>query len=125
MVIPALGLIKLSFVFFFRRIFHVGHRNSTFNIVSLTIAVATVLWTLAFFFWFLLSCASNFAGRWTSHKANVAACTTDDMSDLALAISDVITDIFIYLLPIPMVFRLQMKTSRKLTVLAVFALGSA
>ncbi|KAF7932852.1 uncharacterized protein EAE98_004151 [Botrytis deweyae] len=123
MQILSMGFTKLSFIFFFRRIFLTGHR-SHFSIVSACILMVVVLWCLAFFFWFLLSCGNKFATRWTTINTLHHNCPSDIQSDLALAISDFLTDVMILGLPIPMVLRLQMSTGRKVAVLAVFGLGS-
>jgi hypothetical protein len=103
MQIISMGFVKLSFVFFFRRIFVVGKARSRFHVISLLVAITTGLWCIAFFLWFLFSCRSHFAARWTTIKTLGTYCPTDDMSDLALAISDMITDVMVLSLPIPMV----------------------
>ena len=124
LLIPALGCIKLSFIFFFRRVFNVKPGRGIFNLATFGVAAVIVAWTIAFWFWFLLSCAPHLAARWVSHEANNAACRTDEESDLALAISDVITDFMILLLPVPLILRLQMDLKRKLVILGIFVLGS-
>ena len=124
MQITSMGMIKLSFIFFFRRIFVIGQKGNVFNYVSMGGVVAIVLWALAFFFWFLLSCGNQFAERWTTVNTLHHTCPTDIESDLALAISDFLTDVFIMFLPVPMVLQLHMKASRKFAVLCVFALGA-
>lgn len=98
-----MGLIKLSFVFFFRRIFVTGKPKSRFAIISLMVITVVILWVAAFFLWFLLSCGNNFAARWTTIRTLHAVCVTDIKSDLALAISDFLTDVMIMALPVPMV----------------------
>ncbi|APA12130.1 hypothetical protein sscle_09g069000 [Sclerotinia sclerotiorum 1980 UF-70] len=123
MQIMSMGFTKLSFIFFFRRIF-VTSRRSLFSMVSACVLILVVLWCLAFFLWFLLSCGNKFATRWTTINTLHHNCPSDIKSDLALAISDFLTDVMILGLPIPMVLRLQMSTSRKFAVLAVFGLGA-
>lgn len=102
MQILAMGFIKLSFVFFFRRIFVTGGSN-VFRIISMAVISIIVAWMTAFFFWFLFSCGTNFSSRWTTVRTLHAHCPTDIESDLALAISDFLTDVFVLTLPIPMV----------------------
>jgi hypothetical protein len=51
----------------------------------------------------MFSCGSSFTARWTTVRTLHAECPTDIKSDLALAISDFITDVMIMALPIPMV----------------------
>ena len=124
MQIVAMGLTKLSFVFFFRRIFLGNSRKGPFGITSMVTIVIISIWCSAFFFWFLLSCATNFTARWDTVAELHAFCPSDIKSDLALAISDVATDLLVILLPVPMVLKLRMPPKRKLLILAVFALGA-
>ena len=116
--------------------------KSYFAIISLSLVILVIIWATAFFLWFLFSCGNDFAARWTSVQALHTVCTTDIKSDLALAISDFLTDVMIMALPVPMVsfhtfisdiqwglmngqvLKLHMSTSRKVAVLAVFALGA-
>ena len=142
MQILSMGFTKLSFVFFYRSIFVTGNKITHFATISLGLIVLVILWAGAFFLWFLFSCGSDFAARWTSIRSLHTVCTTDIKSDLALAISDFLTDVMIMALPVPMVsfqsflsgsqcilvigqvLRLHMSTSRKVGVLAVFGLGT-
>ena len=119
-----MGFTKLSFVFFFRRIFVTGGSRHKFDIVSIGAIIILVLWVLAFFLWFLFSCASDFTARWRTVNSLRDSCPTDIQSDLALAVSDVVTDVMVLFLPVPAVLSLHMSLQRKLMVLAIFALGT-
>jgi len=123
MQILSMGFTKLSFVFFFRRIFLTGKPKSIFRFISTVVIITVIVWVTTFFFWFLLSCGTHFSSRWTTMHTLHRMCPSDDRSDFALAISDFITDVFILTLPIPMVWQLHMNTNRKVAVLAVFGLG--
>ena len=103
MQILSMGFTKLSFVFFFRRIFVTGKLKSRFAMISHIVIVLVILWATAFFLWFLFSCGHDFVARWTTIRTLHAVCVTDIRSDLALAISDFLTDVMIMALPIPMV----------------------
>ena len=102
MQILAMGFIKLSFVFFFRRIFITGGSN-VFHVISSAVILTITIWMLSFFFWFFFSCGTNFSSRWTTVRTLHTDCPTDIKSDLALAISDFLTDVLVLTLPIPMV----------------------
>ncbi len=103
MQILSMGFTKLSFVFFFRRIFITGQSRSAFAMTSLVVVAVVMVWATGFFLWFMFSCGSSFTARWTTVRTLHAECPTDIKSDLALAISDFITDVMIMALPIPMV----------------------
>jgi hypothetical protein len=124
MSIPGIGLTKLSFVYFFRRIFMANRTKSTFGNISSIVIVLLLLWASAFFFWTLFACAHGFSARWSTVAEFHAVCPSSIKSVLALAISDVLTDFMVLILPVPMVLQLRMTARRKLLVLAVFALGT-
>ena len=121
LMIPANGLIKLSAVFLYRRIF-VVNTGSTFGILTLAVAVLCGLWTVAFEFATIFGCGLNVDYAWST-LGDIASCNTNMRLD-ALMISDLLTDIIVWLLPIPMVWSLNMKASRKLSITVVFMLAA-
>jgi hypothetical protein len=122
LMIPANGLIKLSAVFLYRRIFMVSN-GSVFGMVSLATAVICALWTVAFEFATIFGCGLNVDYAWQP-LIYIASCNTNMRLD-ALMISDLITDLLVWMLPIPMVWSLKMKTSRKMSISAIFLLAAA
>jgi len=120
--IPAIGFTKLSFVFFFRRIFLAGG-SKTFNIISLSLIILLCVWMTAFFFFFVFVCGTKFFARWGSLRQFRTYCPADIPSEKGLAISDFLTDLFVLVLPIPMVLQLRLDGKRKIAVLFVFGLG--
>lgn len=102
----ALGCIKLSFVFFYRRIFNVrGHQGhgTLFNIISMSFIVLISVWMVGFFFAMLFTCPGHPAAYWASMKANPRYCWDTTNFLLAYCFSDLITDLCVLLLPIPSV----------------------
>ena len=95
----ALGLLKLSVIFFYRRIF----RGSVFNIISqLTIGIV-ILWILAFTITIAAACGTHFAANWASLLTLKEECVDTFRMLLAYSISDVIVDLVIIVMPIPLV----------------------
>ncbi|CAD6448222.1 233e18dd-bbc7-4aaf-9392-5be7a1c50f53 [Sclerotinia trifoliorum] len=121
--IPALGLVKLSLILFYRRVFT---RNAAprFNIVTWFMILIILLWTLSFFFSILFICGLDFAAYWTSTVVEKAHCVDTDRLHNAFAISDVVTDFVIICLPVPMIFGLHLTVARKIGILAIFSLGA-
>ncbi|KAJ8070211.1 hypothetical protein OCU04_000597 [Sclerotinia nivalis] len=121
--IPALGLVKLSLILFYRRVFT---RNAAprFNIVTWFMILIILLWTLSFFFSILFICGSDFAAYWTSTIVEKAHCVDTDLLHNAFAVSDVVTDFVIICLPVPMIFGLHLTVARKIGILAIFSLGA-
>ena len=99
-MIPANGLIKLSAVLFYRRIFVVNKRTTFDHITKASVAVV-ILWTVAFFLATIFGCGKHFTYPW-SPLIDIGKCNTNMRLD-ALMISDLITDILVWLLPIPVV----------------------
>ena len=121
--VPALGLIKLSFILFYRRIFTKGAAWK-FNWVTWSMLAIITAWTIAFFFAILFICGTDFSAYWTSTKVEAANCTETSMLHNAFAISDVVIDVIIIVLPLPMVWRLHLTPGRKLGLIGIFMLGA-
>lgn len=102
MQVLQLGLVKLSFVFLFRRIFSTSKFNS-FGVVNTVMVVLIILWTVAFFFGFLFACRGNFAAWWISLKTFRTRCIAIKPFENGFALSDFIMDLIILLMPVPMV----------------------
>ena len=101
----------------------------------------TITWTVAFFFAFLFLCGSHPQSYWTSAKVELQKCVkTQELHD-ALVISDMILDIIIISMSIPVVsvpirpstlrplimlqvWRSKMSRWKKLAVAGMFVFGS-
>ena len=95
----AFGTVKLSVIFLYRRIF----RGTLFDICSKFMIGLVTVWTLGFFFTILFQCGSNFWALW-SNLFNFLSYCLDDVVYLEVnSISDIITDVLILVIPIPMV----------------------
>lgn len=113
------GIIKLSVILLYRRLF-VGR---LFNRYSLALCVVIALWSLSFFFAFAFQCGTDIANWWTSPATIKAYCDNTNAVILGLVISDVLTDVMILLIPIPIIWKLQMSTKNKIGLTGVFLLG--
>ncbi len=113
------GIIKLSVLLLYRRLF-VG---PIFHRYSLAMCVVIVLWSLSFFFAFAFECGTDIAHSWTSVTTIKAYCDNTNALTLGFVVSDVITDFMILIIPLPIVWRLQMSTAHKIGLTGVFLLG--
>ena len=104
--------IKLSVLFFFRRIFGT---NKTFRFVTNALIVLITLWGIIFLFTDVFICGAE------SHLGH--PCAANEWVSLWFAITDVIGDLLILPLPYPMIRRLQMDRREKIGIAAVFMLG--
>ncbi|QSZ30119.1 hypothetical protein DSL72_004639 [Monilinia vaccinii-corymbosi] len=121
--IPALGFVKLSLIFFYRRVF-TRDAAPRFNVVTWLMIGIIIIWTLAFFFAILFVCGTDFSAYWTSTIVERDNCVDTDKLHNAFAMSDVATDFVIISLPVPMIFGLHLTIARKIGILAVFSLGA-
>ncbi|KAI4274744.1 MAG: hypothetical protein LQ337_003715 [Flavoplaca oasis] len=122
-MVPAYGFIKLSVIYFYRRIFVKGFPDSRFNIVTHVTSVIVVIWTIVFFFLEIFKRGSYIPDNWgplIKAKQGINGAVLNN----GLFISDFITDLWIVLLPIPLIVRLNMSRTKKLTVVGVLLLGA-
>ncbi|KAB8216240.1 hypothetical protein BDV33DRAFT_157672 [Aspergillus novoparasiticus] len=108
--------IKISILLLYRRIFTV--RN--FRIASLITGGLVMSWCLAVFITVLLQCRP-IALNW--NKTLEGTCIDPKQFFFGNAISNLLIDVVILALPIPMVLQLQLRLSQKLTILGIFLLG--
>ncbi|KAI0869413.1 hypothetical protein GGS24DRAFT_478871 [Hypoxylon argillaceum] len=119
--ISALGPTKLSVLLFYRRVFGVEKR--CFNIMSITLMTLVTIWTIGFFFTNIFS-YTPVSDFWTkppgeSHRS------FDHVTEMfnAQCFADMTLDIFIVILPLPQIWKLQMPTRVKVQVSSIFLLG--
>lgn len=122
--ILCIGLVKLSFLFFFRRIF-VTQKTTVYNWTSIALIVIITLWTVMFAAMFLAGCGGHFDAHWISPTVFKQYCVYDLPTLEGLAISDFLTDLIVLSFPIFPVVRLHTSITRKLAILAVFAIALA
>ncbi|KAG9235552.1 hypothetical protein BJ875DRAFT_421775 [Amylocarpus encephaloides] len=118
----ALGCIKLSFIFFYRRIFNVGPTKSVFNIVSLASIALIIVWMFGFFLAVMLFCPGHVEAYWGPTERQYCWKTTKYF--FAYTWSDVGTDFLVLLMPLPSVLKLHIPTGKKVAIVGIFGLGA-
>ena len=96
------GFIKLSIAFFYRRLFVIA-RGTWFDWATKISITVVILWTISFFFGFMFSCGTHFSAAWGSLEDDAKYCGAALNLDNAFVVSDLITDIMILCLPLPVV----------------------
>ncbi|KAK4210370.1 hypothetical protein QBC37DRAFT_377085 [Rhypophila decipiens] len=119
----ALGFIKLSILIFYFRIFAVCRGSATYTLLAAFTALAGT-WTVAFFFAELFQCGTNIWALTSSSWDTMNYCHGTSNIDFSLALTDFITDVVIFLVPIPLIWRINLSSGNKLAVSGVFLLGS-
>lgn len=122
LAILALGLIKLSVVFFCRRIFVVQSASRTSIITWIYVGALTV-WTLVLLIGFAQGCHGNVAAEWGSNEVSEQYCTDGEYWEEGWAMSDFITDVFVICLPLPLVWHLHASLKKKIAISCVFLVG--
>ncbi|CAG8956400.1 hypothetical protein HYFRA_00003783 [Hymenoscyphus fraxineus] len=115
----ALGFIKVSVLLFYRRVFQV---KPWFNTLSKIVAVIVILWSVAFSISGLAHCGTHFSAWWNGNL--VKYCNNTAVENVWFGVTDVVLDLIILAMPIPMIWKLQHVTNRqKIGLSVVFALG--
>ncbi|KAI0006530.1 hypothetical protein F4779DRAFT_596223 [Xylariaceae sp. FL0662B] len=117
-----LAFVKLSALFFYRRIFcSAGGRLTAFNAATWATIVVVVLWLLVFQFLAGFQCGTHFSALWDG--SYLQYCTISFPFLYGLVISDFLLDVWILALPIPSILRLHTTPQRKLSIIGIFLLA--
>ncbi|KAK1144136.1 hypothetical protein N8T08_005798 [Aspergillus melleus] len=108
--------IKISILLLYRRIFPIRK----FQIASWIVGGLVCSWCLAVFITVMLQCRP-ISLNWD--KSQPGTCIDPKQFFFGNAISNLLIDVVILMMPIPMVLQLQLRTSQKLTILGIFLLG--
>lgn len=95
-------MVKLSVVFFYRRIFNTGGTPLHHWLTAITLVIIT-LWTIGYFFSFMFICGGTPSNYWKSAKDEKAYCVKTQELHLSFAVSDMILDCIVMLIALPMV----------------------
>ena len=99
MQIVTLATIKMSILFFYRRIF----RGRAFDIASWVLIGVVAAWAITFFIAILAACGTSIAANFQTLNALKGECVNTFDILIALAVSDVAVDLAILIMPIPLV----------------------
>ena len=112
-----LTALKMSQLSLYMRVFTLQLRGWVYGVGGIVI-----VWALVFNFLFIFLC-DPISQQWTVER--VGHCMDQILLLKALILTNLITDLFIVVLPIRSVWKLQMRKTEKLAVLACFGLGGA
>ncbi|KAK5997695.1 hypothetical protein PT974_00050 [Cladobotryum mycophilum] len=121
LTILCLGCTKASALMFYQRIFCVSGRKATFNIVVTTTVIVVACWVITFEFLTGFQCHTHFSALWDGTYTKY--CTYSFPFLYGLAISDFLLDVWVLLLPIPIILRLHTTPTTKLSIIGVFLLA--
>ncbi|MCJ1412463.1 hypothetical protein MMC19_006557 [Ptychographa xylographoides] len=110
-------LIKFSILCFYRRIFP----NRNIKIVSWIVVAIVVSWQIAIGLTFIFQC-TPIEKAWNFTMPGT--CINITTQFIANAIPNIFTDIVILLMPLPLVWKLQMRMTQKVALCGIFLTGS-
>ena len=117
---PALGCVKLSFVYLFRRIFNVGGHSRWFTIITTSSIILLVIWTLGFMLEMFLQCPGHLTAQWSSSASRY--CRNQRNVTLAYCFTNIATELLVIVLPIAPV-RILTPLSLQMCILTNIALA--
>ncbi|KAF2151900.1 hypothetical protein K461DRAFT_279413 [Myriangium duriaei CBS 260.36] len=120
LAVCASAFIKLSALFFYRRLFTVKGMRTTFDLVSMGTAALVSVWLVVYIIMPFMQCGTHFAALYSGSSS---VCFVQEPYYLSLCISNFILDLWILLLPIPSVLRLHTTTTKKISLIGVFLLA--
>ncbi|KAF2994180.1 hypothetical protein E8E13_001719 [Curvularia kusanoi] len=112
-----LAALKMSQLALYMRVFALQLRVWVYGVGAIV-----VVWALVFNFFFIFLC-DPISDQWTVSRTG--HCMDQILLLKALILTNMITDLFIVVLPIRSVWQLQMRKTEKFAVLACFGLGGA
>lgn len=113
----SLMLIKFTLFFqYYRLIQEVPH----YRMFYIVIMIAVTGWVVAQEFVLIFSC-TPIPSYWD--RSIPGTCLDSNLLGWMNAIGNIVTDLIVLILPIPVVWRLNLKRGRKWAVLGIFALG--
>ncbi|KAF2184616.1 hypothetical protein K469DRAFT_739271 [Zopfia rhizophila CBS 207.26] len=126
LLFPTLWFIKCSVVLFYHRVLVADKKNYTdwANILVLSSLALVTVWSLAFGLAWVFVC-NPVKGFWSyPYAEDEGPCGDTWLLNRWISISDFVVDVLVILVPVPLVWRLHLPTSRKFAVLIVFFLGT-
>ena len=99
MLVLALGSVKLSLMFFYRRVFRIGD-SKTFDRIMFSVVAIIIAWTVSFFFALMFECGTHFDYIWRRFENR---CVKGLILQVGFAVSDFVTDFIVLIFPIPFV----------------------
>lgn len=102
LMVPSSGLIKLSVLYLYRRTFVKGVFGH-FDLITKPAIGIIVLWTLICFFLQTFICGKDVGAYWGEGLSGEGRCLSALKVNLGIYATDTITDVLVFILPIPIV----------------------
>lgn len=114
------GFIKLSALFFYRRLFCIPVRQSI-DYLTIGTIILVFIWMATFTIFPFFECGLRFSAYWNGTVNKYCVYRTPYF--LSMTLSNLILDLWVIILPIPKTFRLRISMKKKFSILGVFLLA--
>ncbi|KAI0165181.1 hypothetical protein GGR52DRAFT_585169 [Hypoxylon sp. FL1284] len=114
------GLIKLSLLFLWKRLFGSSKR---FRIACWVLIAFTIAWTVGFLLTTIFQCGSRWNLNWAPIATFLSQCIESLDVLTVFSATDIVTDLVIMGMPVPIIWSLQLQTRKKFGLTAVFLVG--
>ena len=113
----AVTTIKVSILFFYDRIFPMR----SFRFCAIGVGILNIIWCIIFTVGLVF--ASKPTAYFWDHAIRNAKGVNEIPFGIGISVANVITDFIVLILPVPILWKLQMKKEKKIAVTAIFLLG--
>lgn len=119
MYIAALGLTKISILFFYLKVFP----KRSFRICAWVLIGLNLAYFLAYDFLLIFQC-QPIDGAWKAWDGEFEAkCISINVLGWSAAVINIVLDLAVIILPLPELFRLSMSLKKRAQIVAMFAVG--
>ncbi|KAI0814412.1 hypothetical protein GGR55DRAFT_631731 [Xylaria sp. FL0064] len=114
------GLIKVSILLLWIRLFGSSKR---LRILCWVLIGLTTTWTFAFFFTTLFQCGTRWSMNWSPIGVFLSQCIESLNVLTVFAATDILSDLIIISIPLPLIWRLHLPIRKKIALNSVFLIG--
>jgi hypothetical protein len=101
LLLLAYGFIKLSILFFYRRLFILD--KNYLHYLTLALIGIVIAWMVTFIFVMAFNCGTNFQYNWGSRYDLINYCGNGLQKEEGLYVSEFVTNVLLVILPLPTV----------------------
>ncbi|KAF2755553.1 hypothetical protein EJ05DRAFT_540262 [Pseudovirgaria hyperparasitica] len=121
--IPALGLVKIAALCFYRRMFCV-HRKGSLVVIIWTLIYATILWMIGCVISYALGCGTHPTAAWGGNIPFATYCKDITLRwEVGFSVTDFVLDTLVLVVPLPSIWSLRTTFGRKLGITCVLMLA--
>lgn len=114
------GLVKVSLLFLLKRLFGSSKR---FRIICWILITIIITWALAFLLTTVFQCGARLELNWAPNSIHAKQCINSLNVLIVFSATDILSDLVIIGIPVPLIWSLHLRTRKKLALTGVFLFG--